>query len=176
LVLIAPETAPDHAIAANWAAGSRINGTPGTLAPPAPSFASWQQDQFTPAQLADVLISGPNADPDQDGIVNLLEYAFLAAPLSPNRPGDFIQAGTTSIGPETYLTITFPARDPVDDLFYQPQISGNLARWDEGTAHLIPTSNIDQGNGIRALTYRSILPVSTRESQYIRVRVIRNNP
>lgn len=176
MILIAPETAPDHALATNWTAGSNINGTPGTLAPPAPSFDTWQIEQFTPAQLADDLISGPNADPDQDGIVNLLEYAFLTNPVIVNPQNELIQTGATEIGSETYLTITFTAREPVEDLFYQPQISGNLDLWNEGTSYLIPTGNVDQGNGSRELTYRSVLPVSNEDSQFIRVRVIRNGP
>lgn len=176
LVLVAPETAPDHAIAANWAAGSNLNGTPGSLDTPAHGFPSWQEDQFTPAQLANPLISGPNADPDQDGIVNLLEYAFLSDPLSPNPQAEFIQVGTTLIDLETYLTITFPVRDPVGDLSYTPQISVDLEGWDEGPTHLIQTSNTDRGDGSRETTYRSVLPVSAEQSQFIRVRVIQNEP
>ena len=50
-----------------------------------PLFAKtqWLQANFTPAELADPAISGDNADPDHDGIVNELEYAFG---LDPNNP------------------------------------------------------------------------------------------
>ena len=44
-------------------------------------FAAWQAANFTPAQLADPLVSGPAADPDKDGIANLAEYAFNLPPL-----------------------------------------------------------------------------------------------
>ena len=174
LILIAPESAPDHALAASWTAGSQLNGTPGSPAPPAPSFTSWQEDQFTPAQLADVTISGPNADPDKDGTVNLLEYAFLSDPFASDPSGQSIEGGTIELGPDTFLTITFPVRDPVEDLFYQPQISANLDLWNEGTEYLIQTGSVDQGDGSRDLTYRSVLPLSDQNSQFFRVRVIRN--
>ena len=43
---------------------------------PAEDFGSWQHAYFTPDQIADDTISGPGADPDGDGIPNLLEFAF----------------------------------------------------------------------------------------------------
>ena len=39
-------------------------------------FSGWQQDAFTPEELADPAISGPLADPGQTGAPNLLRYAF----------------------------------------------------------------------------------------------------
>ena len=48
------------------------------------TFALWQQSKFTAAELASAALSGPDADPDQDGIVNLLEYAFGLEPKSPD--------------------------------------------------------------------------------------------
>ena len=50
----------------------------GTL--PTESFADWQAAYFTPDQIADATVSGPTADPDADGIVNLLEFAFNLDP------------------------------------------------------------------------------------------------
>ncbi len=50
---------------------------------PAENFADWQQAYFTPAQIADNTVSGPNADPDGDGVSNLLEFAFNLDPTFP---------------------------------------------------------------------------------------------
>lgn len=47
-------------------------------------FSGWQQDAFTPEELADPGISGPLADPDQTGAPNLLRYAFGL-----DRAGDY---------------------------------------------------------------------------------------
>ena len=46
----------------------------------AESFADWETLYFTPDQLADATTSGPNADPDEDGVANLLEFAFNLDP------------------------------------------------------------------------------------------------
>ena len=50
---------------------------------PAESFGDWQSAYFTPDQLADDTVSGPNADPDGDGVPNLLEFAFNLDPTFP---------------------------------------------------------------------------------------------
>ena len=46
----------------------------------AESFADWETLYFTPDQRADATASGPNADPDGDGVANLLEFAFNLDP------------------------------------------------------------------------------------------------
>ncbi|MDA7518126.1 hypothetical protein N8511_04215, partial [Akkermansiaceae bacterium] len=43
-------------------------------------FETWQQQFWTGDDLADVAISGPNADPDGDGIPNLLEFTLNLTP------------------------------------------------------------------------------------------------
>lgn len=44
-------------------------------------FQTWQNSLFTAPQLQDLAISGPQADPDGDGISNENEYLFGLAPL-----------------------------------------------------------------------------------------------
>ena len=50
---------------------------------PAENFAAWQSAYFTPDQIADDTVGGPNADPDGDGVSNLLEFAFNLDPTFP---------------------------------------------------------------------------------------------
>ncbi len=50
---------------------------------PAEDFTAWQQGYFTPDQVADGTVSGPGADPDGDGVPNLLEFAFNLDPTFP---------------------------------------------------------------------------------------------
>ncbi len=68
-------------------------------------------------------ISGAQADPDHDGIVNLLEYAFNTDPLSPQA--EPWQLGKNAGG----LTLTFSADSWRTDLRYTVEASDNLQSW-----------------------------------------------
>ncbi len=59
-------------------------------------YASWASTHFTANQLADPLISGPNADPDEDDLPNILECAFNMPPLSAGN--EIMASGTGTYG------------------------------------------------------------------------------
>lgn len=48
-------------------------------------YSEWAAGVFTPDQLADATISGDDADPDHDGLVNLLECLLGGQPLADDR-------------------------------------------------------------------------------------------
>lgn len=91
---------------------------------------AWLAIYFDPDQLNDPAISGPNADPDGDGIPNLLEYAFGGNPSE----------GDQNIGPasgladtegNSYLSITFVRLRDASDLVYSVEASPDLDSWTE---------------------------------------------
>jgi hypothetical protein len=49
-------------------------------------FDQWRHSRFSPQQLADPEISGPEADPDKDGTNNLLEFFAGGDPLTAGLP------------------------------------------------------------------------------------------
>ena len=69
-------------VRASNAAGN-ADSNAATVTPAAP-FALWQNNQFTPQELANPLISGPTADPDGDGLTNDQEYLFGLPPKAGN--------------------------------------------------------------------------------------------
>ncbi len=76
--------------------------------PPPTAFRQWQLDTFG-EDVDDPDVSGPDADPDDDGLTNLEEYAFGTPPKSPSvRP---IEAGFSGEGEDKGFRVTI-LRDP----------------------------------------------------------------
>ena len=69
------------------------------------AYAIWQAANFTPPQVADPLISGPNADPDKDGLKNILEFAFN---LNPNSGASIQLPQGQRIGGNFVVSFTEP--------------------------------------------------------------------
>ncbi len=104
------------------------------------NFSAWQKLYFTPAQIADPLLSGPLSDFDKDGILNLLEYAFHLDPIFNEQKT--LDAATgfrglplvrkETIDAEERLTIEFLRRKNSNGaaLTYTHEFSSDLDDWD----------------------------------------------
>ena len=93
-----------------------------------PTYALWKQASFTPAEQADPAISGANADPDGDGLSNLMEYAFGLDPKVADPaalPAVSMQNGA--------LTLTYTRLHDAGDLTYAVEASDDLISWSSGT-------------------------------------------
>lgn len=96
--------------------------------------ARWQSESFDAAQLADPEISSLAADPDGDGIGNILEYAFGTAPLQggpvPSAEGLGMPVfSLVNVGGTLYQTITYPRRRAGSRLMpeiYEPLFADTL--------------------------------------------------
>ncbi len=80
-------------------------------------FEQWRTQHFTFEQLADPTLSGPDADPDQDGRSNLLEYALGTDPWVADMPAAESFGGAFS-PLSGHLTLTYPRQKAADDLIY----------------------------------------------------------
>jgi hypothetical protein len=90
----------------------------------ATTFAGWKQNYFTAEQLNDPTISGDSADPDHDGLPNLLEYAFGLDPTTPsttNRPYSTLDSN--------YLSLIYTKVLAATDLTYTIEESTDLSNW-----------------------------------------------
>jgi endoglucanase Acf2 len=52
------------------------------VAPPSANYEAWRSSSFSAADAANALISGPDADPDGDGLSNLVEFYLVLDPTS----------------------------------------------------------------------------------------------
>ncbi len=93
-------------------------------------YSGWLAQQgFSPAQIANLAISGPAANPDRDAFNNFLEYAFNTSPLAPG--GAFYSSGVVTIGSQRWLVLRYRRWTDREQagLTYTPQGSTTLASW-----------------------------------------------
>ncbi len=157
LVLIAPETIPDHTEPSNWRSSVALGGTPGGS----------DSTSFN---------GNPDLDNDNDGLSALLEYALGSfngdsgsSPESHPKigTGEFDNgAGST----DQFLTLIFRRNLAADDIIYEAQSSPDLSAWSEFETVLVSaTSN---GDGTETVTYRSRTPRGDLPREFIRIKVV----
>jgi hypothetical protein len=150
LVLVRPETRPDHNLAVNWRASFSAGGTPG--GDDRVTFTSWSSGY--PG------VTNRSADTDSDGLCDGLEYALAGNPLSPSvlpQPQIAIQTLTVGGLAEKYLTVTF--RRPFDpaDVSYEVQFTDDLTTW---TANGVLVGTTMHGDGSCTEVWRSAVPAT----------------
>jgi hypothetical protein len=142
-----------------------------TLTITSPS-ATWQGTKFTPEEIS-AGNTGPTADFDQDGLPNLLEYAFRKNPKAHDAAGI-----TPDVNANT-MSISFPCDATCTDIIYTVQASSNLSAWEDiaesvGGAVTVPKNGSgctisDTGTGLRPVTVTEAAPFTGR--RFLRVRV-----
>ncbi|HUF62040.1 MAG TPA: lamin tail domain-containing protein [Verrucomicrobiales bacterium] len=161
---IAPEDGGDAALAENWRASMELGGTPGRGSEAPPAYAEWAASIFTPEQLADPAISGSEADPDEDGLINLLEYVLGGMPLAgSDSPVAMVR---TSEGID--LRIRQRSGPGVPAITWEE--SGDLKDWEALPGdRLQEVERSSLGSGLFEISYR--LDLDGDAQQYLRVRV-----
>jgi hypothetical protein len=127
----------------------------------------WRRASFTPAELADPSISGDQADPDHDGLSNLMEYALGLPPKNPtttNRPYASVTTG--------YLTLTYTRAKAATDVSVVVEQSNDLVTWHSGTNYVQQISLVDQGS-TQLITAQTLVPVGASAANFVRLRATR---
>jgi hypothetical protein len=119
-------------------------------------FDAWRRSRFTPQQLLDPAISGPDADPDRDGTNNLLEFFAGGDPLTAGIPPQM------KIYPRPVSALEIERNPMAKQLFMRIEESGNLSGW--GPAGLVgATPEISGGDPLELLHY-SLAELSESEA------------
>ena len=121
-------------------------------------FAQWQATYFDSIELGDPVIAAPDADPDHDGMTNLIEFAFGFDPKSnaavPVGPGlGLPKLSRIEEGGMLYERLEYPRRRAaaqVAPLVYNPQFSSDL-RWNGAEGTTTATDFPAEMNGLNAL-------------------------
>ena len=134
--------------------------------PEAISWVDWRALHFTAAQLANVAVSGPTADPDGDGVNNTMEYAWMTWPMrGASRVVAAATAGLVRTGAGEHLSIEFSS-DPRARLGFTAEASGGLGSWASGPGEAVVFSSVP---GLAV--YRSVPPVDGGR-RFLRLRVV----
>lgn len=121
-------------------------------------FDAWRFANFSTAELSDSSISGETADPDHDGIPNLIEYALGLNPKS----FDHLPVTLANLG--GYLAITSPKSPAATDITWNAETSGDLKSW---TPAVITT------NTATTFEARDTVLKSASPKRFIRLKIIR---
>jgi hypothetical protein len=125
---------------------------------------AWRRAYFSDSELADVSVSGDLADPDGDGLPNLVEYALGTNPrlADPNPLAPQIA--------QNRLTISFTRARAASDVTLVVEASDNLRDWHSGAGWIEEVGCEDEGPRQR-LTVRLAAPVSAQTASFLRLRV-----
>ncbi len=124
-------------------------------------------------------VSGDNADPDQDAIPNLLEYAFALDPLVASTKG-FPTGSLDSFGGTNFLTMAFLRPAAAVDLTYTVLVASNLNTWDIGCTlkgtNITSTANAalvtrSMTNALESDIVRDSKPVSAADVRFMKIQV-----
>jgi hypothetical protein len=155
LVLIAPQTNPDHTNPFNWR-GNAPGGTPGAS----------DATPFTGIATADI---------DQDGFNAFVEYMLDTSDAN-NTSGRFAvnssqQTHTVDGVPGNYLTLSLTRAGAADDAKGTVEFSSDLTTWFSDDTHVVLATRTRNGAGGVIEVWRAKDPMSAASQQFLRLRV-----
>lgn len=129
-----------------------------------PNFTTWRLAQFNHLELEKPAISGSTATPADDGVSNLLKYAFGLDAKLPAMPG-FLPWVSAVV--EELPAFVHRERAGASDLYYQVEASTDLMNWN------IPVMEVTRSAAVAgwiSVSTRAILPDNPQRTFY-RARV-----
>ncbi|MBX7209530.1 MAG: putative Ig domain-containing protein [Verrucomicrobiaceae bacterium] len=124
----------------------------------------WRTTYFNSTQLADPNISGPTADPDADGLKNLLEYALGLTPGTADTLSTRVTHDLVNISGSNYLRLSITRNPAATDITLTVEVSSDLTTW---TA--VPT--VIETNTSTSLIVRDIVPMTSAAKRFMRLKV-----
>jgi autotransporter-associated beta strand protein len=127
-------------------------------------WEDWRSANFNSTELADPLISGPDADKDRDDIVNLLEYAMATNPGLPNSiPASAEKNGAT-------FEFTYTRNKAATDLLFTVKWSDAMQPGSWTTAGITDQNPDPIAENTETETLRISIPVGNNR-RYVRLEI-----
>ncbi|MCU0792229.1 MAG: retroviral-like aspartic protease family protein [Opitutaceae bacterium] len=132
----------------------------------------WLALRFSAAERQDPALAGLAADPDGDGLANLVEYALDLDPRSPAGAGAPV-AGRVRAGDDLYLELHYTR--PVGGragVVCHAELSRDLRTWSRSAADVAVQAIVpDAQPGRERVTVRAAAPLRAGEALYLRLAV-----
>ena len=159
LVVLDPAATPynEWDEATRWSVSASPGGSPGASSLPGLTYTTFK-NQFAPSDRDTPSISGPDANPDGDELVNLAEYCLGLDPLTGQRPSDWFTASIQTVAGDEFLAVTYRRVRSILDAEISLETSSDGATWTPAAT----TPNgplIDHGDGTETASLRLISPV-----------------
>jgi hypothetical protein len=172
LVLVRPQENPDHSRPENWRLSVEAGGQPTT--DDRILYADWRGRHFNAAEAADPGVSGPEADPDADGLANAFEYAVGSNPQLADGhrylPVFTVTELDPGTGPEPYGWISLGIVWAAEDATFVAETGPDLVSWSPEPAGVVRVSTLDHGYGNATVYWRTTNPIGQPDRLYLRVR------
>ncbi len=154
LVLIEPNSYPNHELASNWRSSSSVGGTPGHS--DTVSYINWATNFGNPA---------PNSDLDNDGKIALLEFANGT---DPTLPSTSIDTTTVQLDSKGALIVSFRRSLTTESLSFEIESSNDLLTWKSDTENWQYLGEENLGSGAAMVSF---LCVGDECPHYVRQRI-----
>ena len=124
-------------------------------------FEQWRIANHNPTELGNAHLSGPLADPDEDGIEHLLEYALNLNPDVADKLGTKI---VNDLEYDQYLRLTITKNPAATDVIYTVEVSSDLEDWTD-------VDTVIETNTAASLIVRDTIAIGPSNRRFIRLRV-----
>ncbi|MEZ5277010.1 MAG: NosD domain-containing protein, partial [Opitutaceae bacterium] len=135
-----------------------------TLIEPVDAYDQWREDTFSPEDAANDAVSGRNADPDEDGIPNLLEFALGTNPGDPD-PWNNAQI---SLAGDHYV-FQIPTDVSMADSTVLAEASSDLVAWSSGQEVADLVGMMEDGIGGFLVVVKVPLPLDEATPVFVRL-------
>jgi hypothetical protein len=127
LLVVGVESNPDLSNPSNWTVSACPGGLPCGNAP-SQTYDVWRSLYWSGVDATNNFVSGPNADPDGDGLINFVEYALGLDPRHASQAPQVIPAlEVDSAG--SHLTLQLRVLPGASDALFSWEISQDLQNW-----------------------------------------------
>ncbi len=127
------------------------------------TFAQWRQMKFG-ANAGNNAISGPTADPDNDGLSNLIEYAIGTEPLT--RDLNAYTVDLETVNGQRYLRMSVTKNPAATEATLKIQVNGNIS-----TGSWSIAGTVTEINTATSLVVRDYISVGSSGARFIRLSV-----